>query len=83
MTCFNTSSKALGLNTYLVYHSNLVAGGALSQTEIFQHHSGRRYSFKGYHWVDQSVKDTQMSLCDAVLATHDRSSWRALVRDAT
>ena len=34
-------------------------------------------------WADQIVKDTQMSLSDAVTATQDRSSWRSLVRDAT
>ena len=34
-------------------------------------------------WADQIVKDTQMSTSDAVIATHDRPSWRSLVRDAT
>ena len=34
-------------------------------------------------WADQIVKDTQMSLRDAVTATQYRSSWRSLVRDAT
>ena len=34
-------------------------------------------------WADQIVKDMQMSLSDAVTATHDRTSWRSLVRDAT
>ena len=34
-------------------------------------------------WADQIIKDTQMSLSDAVTATHDRTSWRSLVRDAT
>ena len=34
-------------------------------------------------WADQIVKDTQMSLKDAVTATQDRTSWRSLVRDAT
>ena len=34
-------------------------------------------------WADQIIKDTQMSLCDAVIATQDRPSWRSLVRDAT
>ena len=34
-------------------------------------------------WADQVTKDTQMSLSDAVIATHDRPSWRSLVRDAT
>ena len=34
-------------------------------------------------WADQIVKDTQMSLSDAVTATHDRTSWRSHVRDAT
>ena len=29
------------------------------------------------------IKDTQMSLSDAVIATQDRPSWRSLVRDAT
>ena len=33
-------------------------------------------------WADQIVKDTQMSLSDAVTATYDRTSWRSLVRDA-
>ena len=27
-------------------------------------------------WADQIVKDTQMSLSDAVTATHDRTSWK-------
>ena len=34
-------------------------------------------------WVDQVTKDTKLSQNDAVLATHDISSWRSLVRDAT
>ena len=34
-------------------------------------------------WAEQIVKDTQMSLSDAVTATQDRTSWRSLVRDAT
>ena len=34
-------------------------------------------------WADQIAKDTQMPLSDAVTATHDRTSWRSLVRDAT
>ena len=34
-------------------------------------------------WADQIIKDTQMSLSDAVIATQDRPSWRSLVRDAT
>ena len=34
-------------------------------------------------WADQIVKDTQMSLSDAVTATQDRTSWRSHVRDAT
>ena len=34
-------------------------------------------------WANQIVKDTQMSLSDAVTETHDRTSWRSLVRDAT
>ena len=34
-------------------------------------------------WAGQIIKDTQMSLSDAVTATHDRTSWRLLVRDAT
>ena len=33
-------------------------------------------------WADQIIKDTQMSLSDAVIATQDRPSWRSLVRDA-
>ena len=33
-------------------------------------------------WADQIVKDGQVS-SDAVTATHDRTSWRSLVRDAT
>ena len=36
-----------------------------------------------FRWADQIVKDTQMSLSDAVTETHDRTSWRSLVRDAT
>ena len=35
------------------------------------------------HWADKIVKYTQLSLSDAVTATHDRTSWRSLVRDAT
>ena len=31
-------------------------------------------------WADQIIKDTQMSLSDAVTATHDRPSWRSLVQ---
>ena len=31
-------------------------------------------------WADQIVNDTQMSLSDAVTATHDRTSWRSLDR---
>ena len=34
-------------------------------------------------WADQIIKDTQMSLSDAVITTQDRPSWRSLVRDAT
>ena len=34
-------------------------------------------------WADQIIKDTQMSLSDAVIATHDRPSWRPIVRGAT
>ena len=34
-------------------------------------------------WADQIVKDTQMSLSDAERATHYRTSWESLVRDAT
>ena len=34
-------------------------------------------------WADQITKDTQLSRSAAVLATHDRPSWRSLVRDAT
>ena len=34
-------------------------------------------------WADQIIKDTQMSLSDAVIATQDGPSWRSLVRDAT
>ena len=34
-------------------------------------------------WAEQIMKDTQMSLSDAVTATHDRPSRRSLVRDAT
>ena len=34
-------------------------------------------------WADQIVKDTHMSMSDAVTATHDITSWRSLVRDAT
>ena len=34
-------------------------------------------------WADQIIKDTQMSLSDAVIATQDRPSWRSRVRDAT
>ena len=32
---------------------------------------------------NQIVKDTQMSLSDAVTATQDKTSGRSLVRDAT
>ena len=34
-------------------------------------------------WADQTVNDTQMSLCDALSATYNRTSWRSLVCDAT
>ena len=34
-------------------------------------------------WADQIVRDTHMTLSDAMTATHDRPSWRSLVRDAT
>ena len=34
-------------------------------------------------WADQIAKDTHMPLSDAVAATHDRTSWRSLVRGAT
>ena len=34
-------------------------------------------------WADQIIKDIQMSLSDAVIATQDRPSLRSLVRDAT
>ena len=33
-------------------------------------------------WADQIIKGIHMSLSDAVLATHDRSWWRSLVRGA-
>ena len=36
-----------------------------------------------FRFADQFVKDTHMSLSDTVTATHDRTSWRSLVRDAT
>ena len=32
-------------------------------------------------WADQIVKDTQLSLSDAVTATQDRPTWRSIVRD--
>ena len=34
-------------------------------------------------WADQIIKDTQMSLSEAVIATQDKPSRRSLVRDAT
>ena len=34
-------------------------------------------------WADQITKDTQLSLSDAVIVTHDIPSWRSLVRNAT
>ena len=36
-----------------------------------------------FRWADQIIKDTQMSLSDAVTATHDTPSWRSIVRDDT
>ena len=46
-------------------------------------HHGAAEEDTHHSWVDQIIKDTQMSLSDAVTATHDRPSWRSLVRDAT
>ena len=37
----------------------------------------------GLRWADQILKCTQMSLSDAVTATHDIPSWRSIVGDAT
>ena len=33
--------------------------------------------------ADRVTKDTQLSMSDALITTHDRPSWRSLVRDAT
>ena len=70
---YNTTRACI---TIWLRHANAQLTLFIYPTDITQ------WNFK-IRVILQIIKDTQLSLSDAGIATQDRPSWRSLVRDAT